>query len=176
MAGAQEKNPLEGARARLEQALSRLTQEVASSRSALELAQVTQQEAAEIQTAHAERMQKLEQENLRLHEQIATLSLQAPAEKDIEQVKSLEAEKSALQQNYDLLKRQYTSLQDEFEGLQNRMDIVSPESTATGDDGLRQQVADLGRERDEIRSELDTAIAELEGYLATSAAAAGGMN
>lgn len=181
MANTQDKNHLEDARSRLERALSRLTQEVASSRAALELAESAQQASAQEQAVQAQRLQSLEQENLRLHEQIATLSLQTTSEDNSDALMAAEAEKKALQQNYELLKRQYTSLQDEFEGLQNRMDAPTSTADDAGDDNgseaLRREIGQLMRERDAIRDELDQAIAELENFVANNGAmAAGGMN
>ena len=179
MANTQEKHALEAARARLEQALSRLTQDVASSRSALEVALADGASAGAEQTAQSKRLQTLEQENLRLHEQIAAISLQAPSDDgsgdDGDKIAAIEAEKAALQQNYELLKRQYTSLQDEFEGLQDRM---GGENDNAGDEtgALRRQIGELVRERDSMRGELDGAIAELENYLADNKTAAGGIN
>lgn len=183
MANMQEKNALEAARARLEQALSKLTQNVASSRAAHESVVTESALASTEQSSQNDRIQSLEQENLRLHEQIAAAALQQPETDNDHKLAEVESEKSALQQNYDLLKRQYTSLQDEFEGLQDRMG-----ETGTGDldqtnapsndetDELRRQIGSLVRERNDMRDELDTAIAELEGFLADSKIAAGGTH
>ncbi len=180
MANTQEKNALEAARSRLEQALSKLTQDVASSRSALETALAESVSKNTEQAAQNERIQVLEQENLRLHEQMAAISLQEPPTDD-KKITPVEVEQTALQQNYDLLKRQYTSLQDEFEGLQDRMGTDNTDSAADSDapsndetDGLRRQIGALMRERDDMRDELDSAIAELESFLADGKLAAGG--
>ena len=183
MANMQEKNALEAARARLEQALSRLTQNVASSRAAHETAVSENTSASAEQSAQNERIQSLEQENLRLHEQVAAAALQQPEADNNGKLAELESEKSALQQNYDLLKRQYTSLQDEFEGLQDRMgeegtadteQTSAPSNEET--DELRRQIGSLMRERNDIRDELDATITELEGFLADSKLAAGGAH
>lgn len=176
MAQTQEKNALEDARARLERALSTLTQEVAESRNALAESRTAQEKTIQEMSAQADRMQSLEQENHRLHEQIAALSLQEPQADDSEGTAALEAEKNALQQNYDLLKRQYTSLQDEFEGLQNQVGRDSEANGAGDDTALKQQVDMLLRERSELRTELDSVIAELETYLTETRSAAGGIN
>jgi len=180
MANTQEKNALEAARSRLEQALSKLTQDVASSRAALEAAVADSASVSADQASQNERIQELEQENLRLHEQVAAISLQEVTG-DGDAKAAVEAEKAALQQNYDLLKRQYTSLQDEFEGLQDRMGGDTAQSadvsyTPSNDetDDLRRQIGALMRERDDMRGELDSAIAELEGFLAGTKVTAGG--
>jgi predicted nuclease with TOPRIM domain len=183
MANMQEKNALEAARARLEQALSKLTQNVASSRASQETILSESASASAEQAAQIDRIQSLEQENLRLHEQVATASLQQPEASNDGRLTEVEAEKVALQQNYDLLKRQYTSLQDEFEGLQDR---VSRENSGDADqndtptneetDSLRRQIGSLMRERNDMRDELDTVIAELEGFLTDNKAAAGGTH
>lgn len=183
MANMQENSALEAARARLEQALSKLTQDVTSSRTALETALAEKAAAAEELAAHSDRVQSLEQENLRLHEQVAAVSLQQPDKGADSNLAEVEAEKAALQQNYDLLKRQYTSLQDEFEGLQDRMGAESPTDTehtnaspSEETEDLRRQIGSLVRERNEMRDELDAAIAELESFLADNKIAAGGAH
>jgi len=183
MANMQEKNALEAARARLEQALSKLTQNVASSRASHETALSENASASAEQAAQIDRIQSLEQENLRLHEQVAAASLQQPEASNDGNIDKVEAEKTALQQNYDLLKRQYTSLQDEFEGLQDRMGSensggADQDDTPSNDetDSLRRQIGSLMRERDEMRDELDAVIAELEGFLTDNKAAAGGTH
>lgn len=168
-------NPLEDARARLEASLATLSQEVASYKGALSQSREAQEKTIQEMSSQADRMLALEQENHRLHEQIAALSLQESSGEDGEKIAAVEAEKNALQQNYDLLKRQYTSLQDEFEGLQNQMgDTIPAENTS--DPALLQQVDELLRERAALKSELDEVIAELEGYLSDAQPAAGGMN
>lgn len=165
-------NALEDARGRLEAALSQLSQEVASYKGALAQSREAQENTIQEMSAQADRMLSLEQENHRLHEQIAALSLQETSSGGKTE---LEAEKDALQQNYDLLKRQYTSLQDEFEGLQNQMgDTIQID--ATPDAALQQKVDELLREREDLKAELDEVIAELESYLADAQPAIGGMN
>lgn len=168
-------NALEDARGRLEAALSKLSQEVASYKGALAQSREAQENTIQEMSAQADRMLSLEQENHRLHEQIAALSLQEASSGSETSTSELEAEKDALQQNYDLLKRQYTSLQDEFEGLQNQMgDTI--QTDATPDAALQQKVDELLREREDLKAELDEVIAELESYLADAQPAIGGMN
>lgn len=168
-------NALEEARGRLDAALSSLAQEVAAYKGALAQSREAQEKTIQEMSAQADRMLSLEQENHRLHEQIAALSLQESASDDGEKIASVEAEKNALQQNYDLLKRQYTSLQDEFEGLQNQMGDTLPTDNRS-DPALQQQLDELLRERAELKSELNEVIAELESYVSEAQPAAGGMN
>lgn len=168
-------NALEEARGRLEAALSSLAQEVAAYKGALAQSREAQEKTIQEMSAQADRMLSLEQENHRLHEQIAALSLQESSSDDGEKIASVEAEKNALQQNYDLLKRQYTSLQDEFEGLQNQMGDTLPADNRS-DPALQQQLDELLQERAELKSELNDVIAELESYISEAQPAAGGMN
>lgn len=184
MGNNQKSDTLESARARLEQALATLAQKASESKQAVSSAEEQQSEAASAYTTLEERFHAVEQENLRLHEQVATLSLASDNETEdtTGRIAALETEKHAIQQNYDLLKRQYTSLQDEFEGLQ---DNVSPPSNSDDhtDTDIENEVRTLRSaldatvsERDMIRTELDNVINELEGYLAQNTKAAGGMN
>lgn len=168
-------NPLETARERLDKALSTLASEAAEAKAALSQSREAQEKTIQEMSAQADRMLSLEQENHRLHEQIAALSLQEAAGDESEKVTALESEKSALQQNYDLLKRQYTSLQDEFEGMQNQMGDHIQED-GQGDPALRDQIDALLKEREDLKAELDDVISELESYLAQAQTAAGGMN
>ena len=168
MANTKDNNPLESARERLDQALARLAEEAAAAKDALAQSRTAQENTLQEMSNQADRMLALEQENHRLHEQVATLSLQQPTEGGDEKAVALESEKNALQQNYDLLKRQYTSLQDEFEGLQNS---VGTGDSGGGDPALQSKVNQLLQERDELRRELDEVIEELEGYLADTKAA-----
>ncbi len=167
-------NTLEDARARLEAALSSLSQEVAAYKGALAQSREAQEKTIQEMSAQADRLLTLEQENHRLHEQIAALSLQESSDDNGDKIASIEAEKNALQQNYDLLKRQYTSLQDEFEGLQNQMGDTLPTDNES-DPALQQQLDELLRERAELKSELNEVIAELESYNSEAQPAAGGM-
>ncbi|TNE62473.1 MAG: hypothetical protein EP335_12865 [Alphaproteobacteria bacterium] len=158
------KQLLEGARTRLEAALSRLAQGVASSREAL----VVAHEMAEDKRALGERVARLEAENLKLHEQVAAFALAAPAEAaDDGRAAALEAEKAALEQNYQLLKRQYASLQDELELAQDAPAApISDSELAEENARLKQEVLDLTAARDGIRAELDSAIEQLESMIA----------
>lgn len=168
-------NALEDARARLEASLANLSQEVAAYKGALAQSREAQEKTIQEMSSQADRMLALEQENHRLHEQIAALSLQEPSSEDGNKAAALEAEKNALQQNYDLLKRQYTSLQDEFEGLQNQIGDTIP-SESSNDPHLAKQVDELLKERAELKAELDDVIAELESYLSDTQPAVGGIN
>ena len=167
-----EKDPLEGARARLESALSRLAQGVAGSRDVAETASQISDEKA----ALAEQVARLEQENLGLHEQIAALSLkQAAAEAGAEsgsgddaRLSELKAEKKALEQNYSLLKRQYANLQDDLEAAVNAKgptaanDGGSDAQLASENAELKKAIMALQVERDNVRSQLDLNISKLE--------------
>ena len=176
-----ENNMLEQARERIDAALARLQ---SSANAAAEKIAGAEAQAADTQSSTAAiaekdaRIEALESENLRLHEQIATLSLQQdtpPVEKDDSRYSELQAEKNALQQNYDLLKRQYTSLQDEMEGMESGN---SNDGTSSGNDKelsiMKATVESLTEERDMIRMELDKAIQELESFLSSNQTAAGG--
>ena len=188
MGNNQKNDNLESARKRLEQALARLSQKASESKKAANGAEAEQNEAASVYNTLEERFNAVEQENLRLHEQIAALSLSNIGETEgtAGRITALEAEKHAIQQNYDLLKRQYTNLQDEFEGLQDKMsppggaeniDTGSTDADAANEiRTLRSALEAAVEERDMIRSELDQVITELEGYLAQNTQTAGGMN
>lgn len=177
-----ENNLLEEARERIDAALARLQSNANTATEKMGLATAS---AADVETNDGliaekdARIEALEGENLRLHEQIATLSLQQDVpsvdagDKDYS---ALEAEKNALQQNYDLLKRQYTSLQDEMEGMET--DSMPSSGEAPADDKelsiMKATVESLTEERDMIRNELDNAINELESFLSSNQTAAGG--
>lgn len=184
MGNDQKNDKLEGARARLEQALANLSQKASESKKAASDAEAQQNEGATAYAELEERFHAVEQENLRLHEQVATLSLASNNEADdtAGRVAALETEKHAIQQNYDLLKRQYTSLQDEFEGLQDNIgadNISHDQADSSLTDEIRTLRSALDatvNERDKIRTELDEVINELEGYLAQNTKIAGGMN
>jgi len=156
-------SPLEAARARLEGAMSRLAQSAAGAREARQQAIHLAAEKA----AFESRVTALEQENLKLHEQVATLSLQENSSDKGDALAAATAEMEALEQNYNLLKRQYASLQDEMEGLRDT--APTGDSSSEMEIKLRAENAELKKaimvlksERDDIRKELDGTIAKLE--------------
>lgn len=156
-------SPLEAARARLESAMSRLAQSAAGAREARQQAIHLAAEKA----AFESRVAALEQENLKLHEQVATLSLQDSGADKGDALAAATAEMEAMEQNYSLLKRQYASLQDELEGLRDAAPVVADSSEM--ETKLRAENAELKKaimvlksERDDIRKELDGTIAKLE--------------
>jgi chromosome segregation ATPase len=163
-------NALEQARTRLESAMSRLAQGAASAREARQQAIHMAAEKAALEG----RVTALEQENLKLHEQVATLSLTPEPPANDGALAALREEKEALEGNYSLLKRQYAALQDEAEALR---DGAAEGATATGSDGemesrlrgenaeLKKAIMVLKAERDDIRAELDGSIAKLETLL-----------
>ena len=153
-------NNLEAARTRLETALSALAQGAASTRGALDVAATMAEEKAKM----AERITALEQENLKLHEQVAAYALQSSSGDDDERIKSLEEEKSALEQNYQLLKNRYAALQDEMEGMQTDGQ-ASPTETQQDTSHLREIITTMEQEKANLKSELDKTIAELESML-----------
>jgi multidrug resistance efflux pump len=156
---------LESARTRLESALSRLAQGVASTRDTVSAAR----EIAEEKMALVARVTALEKENLKLHEQVAAHALIEPAD-DSGELEALRAEKATLEQNYQLLKRQYAHLQDELEAAED----AKSAAWGNGEDGsntaeleaenakLKARVLELEEERMSVRSELDGAIGRLE--------------
>lgn len=160
------KNTLEDARARLESAMSRLAQEVANARAAKIMAAKLTTEKSALES----RITALEQENLKLHEQVASLSLQESAPVDENALAQIKDEKAAIEQNYMLLKRQYATLQDEMEALQNAEPAEVVEANGhevddrlVGENAeLKRMVMALKSERDDVKSELDGAIAKLE--------------
>lgn len=185
MGNNQEKGNLEDARARLERALSKLAQGATASKLAIDHAKAGQIEATAGRASLEDRLHSIEQENLRLHEQVATLSLSGtPSDlsDNSGRIEQLEAEKHAVERNYDLLKRQYTSLQDEFEGLQDSMGAAISSETSTDVDTLselqtlRSALDAVTHERDQIRHELDQVISELEQYLMQNNRSAGGVS
>jgi SMC interacting uncharacterized protein involved in chromosome segregation len=156
MSDAAKESALEGARARLEAALSGLAQGVASSKNALELAKTS----ADEKLALAERVSTLEQENLKLHEQVAAYALQTPATDNSEQIAILEAEKAAIEGNYQLLKQQYSALEDEIEaGSAQNGDASASNAENTR---LKQMISEMEQEKSAVRDELDKTILELE--------------
>ncbi|MFC4349250.1 hypothetical protein ACFO5Q_15465 [Kordiimonas lipolytica] len=167
MSESRKNDVLEAARSRLEAAMSHLAQEVATARAAKITAEKMRAEKATLES----RVGALEQENLKLHEQVATLSLQDNGADTDAAMATLAEEKAAIEQNYGLLKRQYATLQDEMEGLEDRLAAQAAASSDGGDADsamaaenaeLKKAVMALKAERDEIRSELDGAIGQLE--------------
>ncbi|NVJ71474.1 MAG: hypothetical protein HWE08_14030 [Alphaproteobacteria bacterium] len=155
---------LESARTRLENAMSHLAQEVATARAAKITSEKLQAEKATLES----RVGALEQENLKLHEQVATLSLRDTGADSDDALEALREEKAAIEQNYSLLKRQYATLQDEMEALEDRL-AASTAANGQGGDAVAGENAELKKaimalqaERDDIRTELDGAITKIE--------------
>ncbi len=156
-------SPLEAARARLEGAMSRLAQSAAGAR---EARQQIIHLAAE-KAAFESRIAALEQENLKLHEQVATLSLKDSSPDSDEALAAARAELQAVERNYSLLKQQYANVQDELEGLREAQ--APSDGSGEMESKLRAENAELKKaimvlksERDDIRKELDSNIAKLE--------------
>lgn len=157
---------LESARARLEAALSTLTQGVASSRDALGLAAADALEKASQTEALTARITALEQENLKLHEQVAAFALQPEPAVDIARVSELEAEKEAIDQNYRMLKEKYAVQQDELDALTATSGNNSDENAfALENIRLKQIVAEMEQEKSAIKEDLDKTIVDLETML-----------
>jgi len=152
-------NTLEAARARLETALSSLTQGMASTKNALDIAKA----AAGENTTMADRIASLEQENLKLHEQVAALALQ-PAANDVDKgLESLREEKATLARDYQLLKSQHAD-------LKNQLSNDNTGSEADLDlqkiiDGLTHKNAMMEQEKSSLKKELDKTIADLEALM-----------
>ncbi|MBL4639821.1 MAG: hypothetical protein JKY57_04755 [Kordiimonadaceae bacterium] len=153
---------LEAARTRLETALSTLSHGVASTRSTLDAAATIAEEKA----AMATRINVLEQENLKLHEQVATLALQPAAQDTRGQVEILTQEKATLSQEVQQLKNSYAALQDETQnapvgeaGTHNTSDMEAANAY------LKAENATMQQEKAMMRAELDKTIAELETLL-----------
>ena len=167
MSDASNQSGLDAARTRLETALSTLTQGVASSRDALDMAAST----AEEKIALTGRVNSLEQENLKLHEQVAAFALQPdpvvpdPIVDDA-RISELETEKSAIENNYRMLKEKYAALQDEMEAQPAASpDTILDNVGAVENSRLKQIIAEMEEEKNAIKGDLDKAIAELETML-----------
>ena len=146
---------LEAARARLETALSGLAQGVIKTKDAIHSASSITAEKAQL----AERVAKLEAENLKLHEQIAAHALQTPSADLERQLAATLEEKSALEQNYRLLKSKYADLQetaDKPRGL--KIDL----NAKLEKERLQEKLEEMRAEKEMIKAELDSAIANLE--------------
>ncbi|UTW59689.1 hypothetical protein KFE96_05130 [Kordiimonas sp. SCSIO 12603] len=146
---------LEAARARLETALSGLAQGVITTREALNSAASITNEKVQL----AERVAKLETENLKLHEQIAAHALQTPSSEIEDQLATLREEKSALEQNYRLLKTKYADLQEQVDKPKPLEVDVSGQLEMRL---LQQRLEEMQAEKEMIKAELDRAIASLE--------------
>lgn len=161
MAANHRPDELERARARLEGALSRLAQGVASQREAIAMASEIVEEKDEM----SRRVTRLETENLKLHEQIASMALapQGGGEELAEELRLVAEEKAAIEKNYALLKRQYAQLQDQYDAAGSQMDDNS--DLMVENRTLRSALNRLTEERDEMKASLDAAIAELESLM-----------
>lgn len=146
---------LEAARARLETALSGLAQGVIKTKDAIHSASSITAEKAKL----AERVAKLEAENLKLHEQIAAHALQTPSADLERQLATSLEEKSALEQNYKLLKSKYADLQEEAE---KPKPIGIDMATQIKMQQLQKHLEKVQTEKEVIKAELDKAIASLE--------------
>lgn len=168
-------DPLEIARTRLESALSRLASDVLRLK---EQCRITEARAANLtnevaglqqslSTALSERadirgaLERVEKENLQLHEKIASLTLSERMQDNADS--ALRAEKDALEQNFTRLQSQYDALRASASAQQTS---GASDSTLTS---LQNEIAtlkadndDLRREREAIRSRLDAAIAQVE--------------
>lgn len=158
MSDAAKNTNLEAARARLESALSSLAQGVALSKDALTVAAQANGQKSALEA----RVTALEEENLKLHEQVAAYALQSEdSGANAERITVLEAEKAALEANYQLLKEKYVGLQDEMENAANAID--SDAGVAFSENvKLKQMVTEMEAEKAAVRTELDKTISELE--------------
>jgi len=163
MAEATNKTDLETARARLEAALSGLAQGVASSRDALNMAAI----AVEAKNTLAERVSSLEQENLKLHEQVAALALQPTESTNDTRVAELEAEKAAINDNFLMLKQKFAQLQDQLENqaASTNGEQSDPNAAMAENNRLKQIITEMEAEKTAIKGELDKTIGELESML-----------
>ncbi|GHF20063.1 hypothetical protein GCM10017044_13560 [Kordiimonas sediminis] len=171
MANTVEDDNLEKARARLEAALSKLASGVASSKKALKSAREMAAEKADLTVRIAE----LEQDNLALQEEVATLNLQSPKAANDGAFETLKQEKAAIEQNYMLLKKQYMSLQDQLDAANadsgneqkttHGADTRAIEALEADNEALQQEVQALRAEKDGIKERLDASIAKLEELL-----------
>ena len=168
-------DPLEIARTRLEGALSRLASDVlrlkdqchtteahaaSLSMTVVELQHSlanTQSERADIRGA----LERVEKENLQLHEKIASLTLSERMQDNADS--ALRAEKESLEQNFTRLQSQYDALRASANTSSaapaSSSSLASLESEIAS---LKADNEDLRREREAIRSRLDAAIAQVE--------------
>lgn len=163
MSDATNQSALETARARLEAALSGLTQGVASTREALQMASDVGEEKSALQ----DRISTLEQENLKLHEQVAAYALKPDIPVDETRIRELETENAAISSNYRTLKEKYAELQDQIEADGNIPSVEGANDNAAEveNNRLKQIIAEMEAEKNAIKSELDKTIGELEAML-----------
>ncbi|MFC3052697.1 hypothetical protein [Kordiimonas pumila] len=166
----QTNNTLDTARARLEAALSSLAHGVAANRDALMRVEQKVQENTFLK-AH---IASLEQENLKLHEQVATLALTDTDAPD-SRIQELEHQNAALEQNYQLLKNRYAALRDEFDSLQEKLSAPPTSQSDNADqelqsenNALKAKIADMEYEKNTIKAELDKTIQDLETMVETA--------
>ncbi len=148
-------NKLEAARTRLEASLSRLSHGVVNSKEALSTAQNMIAE----KSALADKVAILESENLKLHDQIAVLSNEQHKMTDVDELRN---EKDAIDQNYQRLKLQFASLQDELEAVENNGMDAAFSALKAESEILQQENAILKAERDTVKVRLDGAISHVE--------------
>lgn len=163
MSDATNQSALEAARTRLEAALSGLTQGVASTRDALNVATTLVEE----KTALEDRISSLEQENLKLHEQVAAFALKPESQPNDVRIRELEAENAAIAGNYKTLKDKYAELQDRLDADTDIPSVQGANDNAieVENNRLKQIIAEMEAEKNAIRSELDKTISELEAML-----------
>lgn len=154
-------NDLEAARTRLETALSALTQGVASTRGALDVAVTMADEKAQM----TERIAVLERENLKLHEQVAALALKPATSETHDRLENLEQEKAALEQNYQLLKARYEELQDAQTNTETEHSNRDDSGMRVENERLTGLISNMELEKATLQNELDQTIAELEALL-----------
>lgn len=160
MSDATDQSGLEAARGRLEAALSALAQGVASTHDALGMAATTELEKASL----TERITALEQENLKLHEQVAAYALQPGPEAANGKFEALEEEKQAIERNYQMLKEKYAALQDQLDAdtAASLPESANDNAVAVENSRLKQIISEMEEEKNAIRGELDKTILELE--------------
>ncbi|MCK0068347.1 hypothetical protein [Kordiimonas laminariae] len=146
---------LEAARARLETALSGLAQGVVTTREALNSAASITNEKVQL----AERVAKLEAENLKLHEQIAAYALQTPSADIERQLTTVQEEKASLEQNYKLLKTKYADL---LEAQETPKPVDINLSAQIEMQRMKKMLEEMQAEKEMIKAELDKAIANLD--------------
>ncbi len=153
---------LEAARARLEAALSALTQGVIGSREALDDAATVANEKALL----VEKNTALEQENLKLHEQVAAYALQPDPSSAAEKLAGLTEANAALENNIQMLKLKCAQLQDQLDAQTQTIEGGNSENELLAENlRLRQVIAQMTADKDAIKSELDTTIADFETLL-----------